>query len=341
MAGIDFDLKKFLPKEFQDSPFAQQMADTLQTVVADKVMASVNTLLRARDASTDTKGLTVQADASVVTFKLPDLFYRDSLKLMISGNKLVVEDPSTITDEVGTLINISTSTVEGSYNSATREITVNVDGASPANIIDVNVLYATEYDLDFEAMSKLRRSLGLHIDTTGFQDEASTRRMISDLPYFYQNSHSKKYVQYLSFVAGIKFDSEELYAKVNEFPQYGMKRSEAEMQLDGFNQWAHEATISDDSAQWGTVPNDVWYKTSHVRLEYDDETFFEGVDGHVNLFQKITKLFYQLAPVQLVLETIVARRTREHNFKIRATVRGTDMRVVGTDPASVTGVNIT
>lgn len=589
MAHRGIDIKKIIPEEFKETPYFEDLAGVMQAAIVDPFIDNLNQLMLSRQAGDDVQSETLTVTAPALVHQTDDPFERGSLLVMQDGLNLYIESSPEGTGEIDTLVDAVTAETVGTVNHTNRTISLQVTGASVSTPVDVEIVYLTKYSMDAGTLDSLRQSLGLFIDTTGLTTEEDTRRLIESLPFYYETSHSKRFVQFLGYAANVLFRMEELYCRLNAFPDYGDKYTLAEAQAEGFSQWVHEVELpglcpcvstmgnvsdvlgerynqiydvypfrdmlilddgktvradladNNDPPQYysntavsttpwldsmgdrvvfefhiaehtnnsaysvedfeyfqlgiaitneerllqqiffdsqgrgrtflksdsvsipnsttdgntpqsqtydsndltgvrirqgdtiqiaidrqyyvmtvgimkegsnvvdtytlhfstflkgdirayfnvGTVTNniavnfrtnaridkpctstevdpfkmviptlpgyvdwcgkptghyslfanDIWYKTSFVSLEYDDEKFFENVPSHVNLFEKITQLFYQLAPIQLVLEAIVAKRSRKHDFKLRGGVFGVERHTIETDNTSVNGVN--
>lgn len=569
MAYRGIDVTKIIPEEFRETPYFQDLADAIQKIIVDPFINNLNELMLIRQAGDDIQTESVTVTSPAFVYQLSDPFDRGSLLVMERGINIFKESDPEGSGNTDSMINAVTGLSNGSVNHETRTLTMSFTGASPGNPINLEIVYLTQYSMDTEMIDHLRQTLGLFIDTTGLSTEEDSRRLIESLPFYYENSHSKRFVQFLGYAANVLFTMNELYCRVESFPNYGTKYTYDQMIEAGFGIWAHEmelpslcscvvglasasnligthplsslvsATLSNSDrtvgftdagegqvftkttwdytagdrvgiegkvraynenpspgsgaydqcelfligyndsevltrhairydqnlgliyraeefsptpatqqvvvnaayvlnvndvwslsvnksnnqvtigvlkagatipvfygpyssieiqdanhrsglygnvfngaeleldlrtdasitdpcklttqteefkmvfpfslnhrdwcgnriGRYGEIADTVWYKTSFISLEYDDEKFFENVPQYVNLFEKITQLFYQLAPIQLVLESIIAKRTREHRFKLRADVWMSMHQKVETDASTVAGVD--
>lgn len=339
----DYDIEKLFAKELRKVPFMKSFIEVAQKEVVSKVVDHVNQLRMIRNQSLDYSSRSVIATSSVEVIQLTDAIKKGSLLVMLQGSSLLIEQNPDSDESIVSLIDSVTLVSRGTVDRENGIITITGLSANTSNKVEIQVLYLTNYSMDASLLDELRKTLGFFIDTSGFQTEEGLHRLVEGLPFFYEVRHSPKFIDFLGYSANAPFDMQYLYAQANQYPNYGPLRTlrEAEVISGGSSniRWAHEVSLPTSEADYALLTPNVWYRTSFVRLEYDDEVFFKNVGAEVDLFQKITQLFYQLAPIQMVLESILAKRRRELPHRIRAGVILASHYKVNTDSASVAGVN--
>lgn len=240
MAHRNIDIARIIPEEFKDTPFARDLAAVMQSVIVEPFIDNLNQLLLSRQAGDDVQLESVNVSNPDFQYQVKDPFERGTLLVMEQGIKLFQEADPTSTAATVDMVDAITGDINGSVNHDTRTVSMSIAGASPSNPVSVEVVYLTKYSMDAGTLDSLRQSLGLFIDTTGLTTEEDSRRLIEALPYYYETSHSKRFVQFLGYTANVLFTMKELYCRMNAYPEYGDKFTLEEVNDLGFSKWSHE-----------------------------------------------------------------------------------------------------
>jgi hypothetical protein len=123
------------------------------------------------------------------------------------------------------------------------------------------------------------KSLGLEVDAEWLTDKSFTR-VVESLSVYYESAGTKDFYRFMGFMVDTQFDMGALWTEDYLTFSSGVPPSGVE---------AYEG---------GT-----WFLTPHVELVYDGEDYGGGLPAISNVF----KLFYLMAPINLVLERIVER----------------------------------
>lgn len=129
------------------------------------------------------------------------------------------------------------------------------------------------------------KQLGFDYKSSATTDERYRRLMKMYSTYLPENG-TYQFVNFLGYIKNTRFEPEQLWAKFErETPTYVGFR-------DGI-------TVEPGERIWETT--DGYYPTSHIRLYYDIEKW------PIEDFSDVYPLFYQIAPIHLVLEAVIGK----------------------------------
>jgi hypothetical protein len=163
-------------------------------------------------------------------------------------------------------------------NQAWSDLTKSINTLFSDNIYNLTKGIANVRDpklIEKEFLSILASTLGFNLQSDLF-DEESYRKLIAALSNYYEVSGTNKIQDFIGYVQNGKYEIKaqwtQDYIKFHDYPK--------------------GTTIYDGGS---------WYITPHVVLKYDAEMYATQPDLSI-----IESLFYELAPIHLVLKAIVA-----------------------------------
>lgn len=134
------------------------------------------------------------------------------------------------------------------------------------------LLAVREWDnVDIHLLNRLKNTLGLFIDTNDFTT-LELRRLIQELPYFYEISGTDKTIDFLGYILDTVFEIKQLWTK-------------------NYTDFINEENVPANDKDY--------YPTPHISLEYDVARF-SSVD-----LERLKSQFYKISPIQVVIEDVI------------------------------------
>lgn len=160
-----------------------------------------------------------------------------------------------------------------------------------------DVTYVTEAPtISKETLLARGKQLGITTDLNMFTTE-DVKNFLRHTPDFWKEKGGRNFIEYMSFV-------------VNAFIE--MRYLWTEDYVEFYSEGAVE--IGTPFHEGGT-----WYPTSHVFIVYDVDKFRNSVNANFTSQAALTKFFYSIAPIQLVIKA----------FLLTLTVDTEDLKFVG------------
>lgn len=122
-----------------------------------------------------------------------------------------------------------------------------------------------------------------------FIDEENLKRLHKFLGIYYEQKGNISFIEFMGFIKNTRFRIDQLWSKRNESDFYDKLIPELYIQLE-----------SDTSKITEDIENGLWFPTSHVTLSYD------GLNFPIEDESDIQQLFYQSAPIHLVMDALYA-----------------------------------
>lgn len=152
-----------------------------------------------------------------------------------------------------------------------------------------DVTYVTESaTISKETLLAKGKQLGITTDLNMFNSD-DVKSFLRHAPEFWKEKGGRNFIEYMSFV-------------VNAFIEMRYLWSEN-----------YEDFYSEGAIEIGTpvYSGGTWYPTSHVYIVYDVDKFRNSVNANFTSQEALTKFFYSIAPIQLVIKAFLLTQTTD------------------------------